>query len=83
MDNRAAKVLAVESDDAFREQIVLQVFCIHLIFCFVGLALLGNASILSGWKQSGLLAITLLAMLLTAKLFAKTEATADGNTLAN
>jgi hypothetical protein len=38
---------------------------------------------LSGRKQSGLLAITLLAMLLTAKLFAKTEATAEGNILAN
>lgn len=51
----------------------LQVFCTHLFFCFAGLTLLGNASVLSGWKQFGLLATTLLVMLLTAKLFAKTE----------
>jgi hypothetical protein len=57
----------------------LQVFCAHLLFCFVGLMLLGNASMLSGWKQFGLLATTLLAMLLTAKLFAKTEP--NGKTL--
>ena len=47
----------------------LQVFCTHLIFCFAGLTLLGNALILSGWKQFGLLTSTLFAMLLTAKLF--------------
>jgi hypothetical protein len=51
----------------------LQVFCTHLLFCFAGLTLLGNASMLSGWKQFGLLATTLFAMLLTAKLFAKAE----------
>ena len=51
----------------------LQVFCTHLLFCFAGLTLLGNASMLSGWKQFGLLAATLSGMLLTAKLFAKVE----------
>jgi hypothetical protein len=51
----------------------LQVFCTHLFFCFAGLMLLGNASMLSGWEQLGLVATTLLAMLLTAKVFAKTE----------
>jgi hypothetical protein len=51
----------------------LQVFCTHVLFCFVGLTLLGNASTLSGWKQFGLLATTLGAMSLTAKLFARTE----------
>ena len=55
----------------------LQVFCTHLFFCFAGLTLLGNASMLSGWKQFGLLATTLLAMLLTGKLFAKAELRAD------
>src|ERR1700741_3821396 len=49
----------------------LQVFCTHLLFCFAGLTLLGNASMLSGWKQFGLLAATLSGMLLTAMLFAK------------
>jgi hypothetical protein len=52
----------------------LQVFCTHLFFCFAGLTLLGNASMLSGWKQAGLLTATLAGMLLTAKLFARTEA---------
>jgi hypothetical protein len=55
-------------------QCSLQVFCVHLLFCFAGLTLLGNASMLSGWKQFGLLSVTFAAMLLTAKLFSKSEA---------
>jgi hypothetical protein len=52
----------------------LQVFCVHLLFCFAGLTLMGNASMLSGWKQLGLLTATFTAMLLTAILFSKSEA---------
>jgi hypothetical protein len=52
----------------------LQVFCVHLLFCFAGLTLMGNASMLSGWRQFGLIAVTLTAMLLTAKIFSKSEA---------
>ena len=52
----------------------LQVFCVHLLFCFAGLTLLGNASMLSGWKQFGLLTVTFGAMLATAKIFSKSEA---------
>jgi hypothetical protein len=55
----------------------LQVFCTHLLFCFAGLTLLGNASMLSSGKQFGLLATTVSAMLLTAKLFAKAELKPD------
>ena len=55
----------------------LQVFCTHLLFCFAGLTLLGNASMLSSWKQFGLLVTTVSAMLLTAKLFAKAELRPD------
>jgi hypothetical protein len=51
----------------------LQVFCVHLLFCFAGLTLLGNASMLSGWRQFALLSITLAAMLITAKMFSKSE----------
>jgi hypothetical protein len=51
----------------------LQVFCTHLLCCFAGLTLLGNASMLSGWRQLGLLTATFTAMLVTAKLFAKSE----------
>jgi hypothetical protein len=52
----------------------LQVFCVHLLFCFAGLTLLGNASLLTGARQVELLAVTFAAMLLTAKLFSKSEA---------
>jgi hypothetical protein len=52
----------------------LQVFCVHLLFCFAGLTLLGNASMLSAWRQFALLTATFTAMLLTAKLFSKSEA---------
>ncbi len=52
----------------------LQVFCVHLLFCFAGLTLMGNASMLNGWRQAALLIAAFSAMLLTAKLFAKSEA---------
>ena len=52
----------------------LQVFCVHLLFCFAGLTLLGNASMLTVARQVELLAVTFAAMLLTAKLFSKSEA---------
>jgi len=55
-------------------QASLQVFCVHLLFTFAGLTLLGNAAMLSAWKQLVLLAATLGAMLLTAKMFSKSEA---------
>ena len=54
-------------------QASLQVFCVHLLFTFAGLTLLGNAAMLSAWKQLVLLAATLGAMLLTAKMFSKSE----------
>jgi len=52
----------------------LHVFCVHLLCCFAGLTLMGNASMLSGWRQFALLAVTFAAMLLTAKIFSKSEA---------
>jgi hypothetical protein len=55
-------------------QASLQVFCVHLLFTFAGLTLLGNATMLSAWQQTALLVTTLAAMLLTAKLFSKSEA---------
>jgi hypothetical protein len=55
-------------------QASLQVFCVHLLFVFAGLTLLGNASMLSSAKQAALLTVTFTAMLITAKLFSKTEA---------
>lgn len=55
-------------------QASLQVFCVHLLFTFGGLTLLGNAAMLSAWEQVALLGATLGAMLLTAKIFSKSEA---------
>jgi hypothetical protein len=54
-------------------QASLQVFCVHLLFTFAGLTLLGNATMLSAWEQVALLAATFGAMLLTAKMFSKSE----------
>lgn len=59
-------------------QASLQVFCVHLLFCFAGLTLMGSAAMLKGWQQAALLVATFSAMLLTARLFAKTEAPAPG-----
>jgi hypothetical protein len=51
----------------------LQVFCVHLLFCFAGLTLMGNASMLNGWRQVALLTATFSAMMLTAIAFRKSE----------
>jgi hypothetical protein len=56
----------------------LQVFCVHLLFCFAGLTLMGNATMLNGWRQFGLLSVTFTAMLITAKIFSKSEAKSEG-----
>ncbi|HZQ69161.1 MAG TPA: OpgC domain-containing protein [Terriglobales bacterium] len=52
-------------------QASLQVFCAHLLFCFAGLTLMGNASMLQGWQQIILAAITFSGLWLTAKMFSK------------
>ena len=52
-------------------QASLQVFCAHLFFCFAGLTLMGNASMLSGWEQVMLLAIAFSGLWVTAKVFSK------------
>jgi hypothetical protein len=54
-------------------QASLQVFCVHLLFCFGGLTLLGNATMLNGWSQAALFVVTMGALLLTAKFFSKDE----------
>lgn len=51
----------------------LYVFCAHLLFCFAGLTLMGNASMLNGWRQAALLTATFTAMLIVAKIFSKSE----------
>src|SRR5450631_2272233 len=54
-------------------QASLQVFCAHLLFCFVGLDLMGTADRVTGWQQVALLAATFSGLLLTAKVFARSE----------
>ena len=56
----------------------LQVFCVHLLFCFAGLTLLGNAALLNGWRQFALLSMTITGMLITARIFSKSEAQNEG-----
>jgi hypothetical protein len=51
----------------------LQVFCAHLLFCFIGLTIMGNAPIVEGWRQMLLTAGTFAALLFTAKMFSKSE----------
>jgi hypothetical protein len=57
----------------------IQVFCAHLLFCFLGLAIMGNRSMVSGWQQAVLIVLTLSALYITARLFSKAEAPAKAN----
>ncbi len=52
----------------------IQVFCAHLLFCFLGLAIMGTRSMVSGWQQAALIVLTLSALYMTARLFSKSEA---------
>lgn len=55
-------------------QASLQVFCVHLLFCFAGLLLMGTAEVVTGWTEAALMAATLAGMLLTAKIYEKNAA---------
>src|SRR5258708_17686285 len=52
-------------------QASLQVFCAHLLFCFIGLAIMGGAPMVNGWQQAALLAVALSGMWLTAQIFSR------------
>jgi hypothetical protein len=54
-------------------QASLQVFCAHLLFCFIGLTIMGNSAIVPGWRQLVLLTGTFTALLITAKVFSRSE----------
>ena len=54
-------------------QASLHVFCVHLLFCFAGLTIMGPNAMLTDWRQFALLAATLAAMFVTAKIFSKSE----------
>lgn len=59
-------------------QASLQVFCVHLLFCFAGLTLMGTAEVVSGWGEPALMAATLAGMLITAKIFEKSASGGKG-----
>jgi hypothetical protein len=53
-------------------QASLQVYCVHLLFCFAGLGLMGESPrLMAFWPQVILIAATLTAMLITATVFAR------------
>jgi hypothetical protein len=62
-------------------QASLQVFCAHLLFCFLGLAIMGDAPMVNGWHQAALLTVTLSGMLVTAKIFSKNVKTSKHHAL--
>jgi hypothetical protein len=49
----------------------LQVFCTHFVFCFIGIAMMGDAQRLYGWKQVALIVVTFAALLAVAKFNAR------------
>jgi hypothetical protein len=52
-------------------QASLQVFCAHLLFCFIGLAIMRDAPMVNGWHETALVILALSGMLLTAQIFSK------------
>jgi hypothetical protein len=60
-------------------QASLQVFCVHLLFCFLGIILLGDTARVTAPQQAILLAATMSALLVTAKLFEKQESKTEAD----
>jgi len=54
-------------------QASIQVFCAHLLFCFLGLAIMGTRSMVKGWQQVVLIVITLSALYVVARIFGRSE----------
>ncbi|HEX8817133.1 MAG TPA: OpgC domain-containing protein [Terriglobales bacterium] len=73
VSQRVTRILAIKPL-VLLGQSSLQVFCVHLLFVFAGLTLMGNASMLNGWRQTALITVTFAAMFITAKVFSKSEA---------
>jgi hypothetical protein len=51
-------------------QASLAVFCVHLLCVFIALSIMGNDPILEGWKAVAVIAASLSALLITAKIAA-------------
>jgi hypothetical protein len=64
-------------------QASLQVFCAHVLFCFAGLAIMGDAPVVNGWHEAILLTVTLSGMFLTARLFNRPRKSSQDHALRN
>jgi hypothetical protein len=58
----------------------LQVFCTHFIFCFIGIAMMGNAERIFGWLQAALIVGTFAALLVIARVHVAHTASVRANT---
>jgi hypothetical protein len=54
-------------------QASLQVFCAHLLFCFIGLAIMGDAAAVNGWHEALLVTTTFVGLFLTSRIFGRKE----------
>jgi len=52
-------------------QASLQVFCAHLLFCFIGLAIMRDEPVVNGWQEAALIGMALSGMWLTAQMFSR------------
>ena len=55
----------------------LRVFCMHFVFCFIGIAMMGSAERIFGWKQAALVVVTFAALYWIAKISARPELSAQ------
>jgi hypothetical protein len=60
-------------------QASLQVFCAHLLFCFLGIILLGESAHVTAGQQVLLLFTAFSGLLLTAKLFSRQESKTEAD----
>jgi hypothetical protein len=58
----------------------LQVFCTHFVFCFIGIAMMGNADRIFGWWQLALVVGTFASLLFVARLHVGRMALAHADT---
>jgi hypothetical protein len=57
----------------------LQVFCTHFVFCFVGIAMMGDGQRLYGWKQAALIVVSFAALLAVARFNARPIASSQSD----
>lgn len=63
-------------------QASLPVFCVHLLFVFFALTVMGNNAVLTGWPAAVLVLVSFTALLLTAIVANRRAVKASSNTVA-